>query len=515
MNKRTAILLIAILLIGTGTRLNVLIQPAYQQGAFFEPDNYIYYSMLMQTIANRNTIPPLDRLSGFPQHLPYGEQPGLIYLPLYLYLITLGFFSPYQIMLMLPLLFGIGGMLMAYLLTKELTANPYIPFVAMLFFAIMPAAVFRTSAGEYRGESFVPVLAMIPLLYLIRIQKKGITTTGIFTFIVLLFLFSEFSIAMWSGGIYVPILYAYLIFLFLLPLIPQFYKIRRVLVPSCLFATIPVLLFILPKTVLHFEGSSILELAKPTISFYIATYGYIGLPLAIFYFIYAFLPKERSLNRALLICIAVFFAISLPFQLTDVRWAELLALPASIFAALGLEKLVRLLTQEKGEALAIMALLLFFLVWQSAISVFGSGLADAQNHQYFQALSWIRNNTAKNATFLTLWDDGSLLEGYANRTSYSDSIQGMNESGSMVLFSRFLFAKAGNFTYISEVQPDYLLVRKVWLNYSTSLLAEGSLPSNTPINGTNIQALTVGFLNSTYLHIVYRNNDSIIYKVKG
>jgi asparagine N-glycosylation enzyme membrane subunit Stt3 len=237
--------------------------------------------------------------------------------------------------------------------------------------------------------------------------------------------------------------------------------------------------------------------------------------LAIFYFIYAFFPKERSLNRALLICIAVVFAISLPFQLTDVRWAELLALPASIFAALGLEKLVRLLTQEKGEALAIMALLLFFLVWQSAISVFGSGLADAQNHQYFQALSWIRNNTAKNATFLTLWDDGSLLEGYANRTSYSDSIQGMNESGSMVLFSRFLFAKAGNFTYISEVQPDYLLVRKVWLNYSTSLLAEGSLPSNTPINGTNIQALTVGFLNSTYLHIVYRNNDSIIYKVKG
>ena len=49
-------------------------------GVFYEPDDYIYFSVAQQTLANHLIIPKVDAFSHFPTHLPYGEYPGLIYM---------------------------------------------------------------------------------------------------------------------------------------------------------------------------------------------------------------------------------------------------------------------------------------------------------------------------------------------------------------------------------------------------------------------------------------------------
>jgi hypothetical protein len=133
------------------------------------------------------------------------------------------------------------------------------------------------------------------------------------------------------------------------------------------------------------------------------------------------------------------------------------------------------------------------------------------NANFISALGWVKNNTPQNATFLSAWPDGSLIEGVAQRQSWSDSIQ---SSGYGMSFGAFLFAHAGNLTYLNSTKPDYLLVRYILKNESYAIATEASMK---PIyNGSNLQALLNGsIVNIThgYLKEVFINNDTIIYKV--
>lgn len=141
--------------------------------------------------------------------------------------------------------------------------------------------------------------------------------------------------------------------------------------------------------------------------------------------------------------------------------------------------------------------------------------ADNINPQFIAALSWLHTNTSPNATILTLWPDGSVVEGYAQRQSYTDSMMSLNPTAAAA-FEHFLYAKEGNYTYLLDVHPSYLLVRRTWLEESIGMLLEAGLPLNTSYQGTNLQQFLQ--LNDTApppFPVVYRNNNTIIYAINA
>ena len=139
------------------------------------------------------------------------------------------------------------------------------------------------------------------------------------------------------------------------------------------------------------------------------------------------------------------------------------------------------------------------------------------NPQFFNAITWLKNSTPRNSTVLTVWSEGSVVEGFGNRTSYTDSVDTGQNATKIYAFSRFLFTNEYNFSYLSEVSPNYLLLRSYFLGSAQPLEVEGGL-SNVALNKTNLYLLLnnsnstiIG--NSATLIKVYTNNDTTIYKV--
>lgn len=102
--------------------------------------------------------------------------------------------------------------------------------------------------------------------------------------------------------------------------------------------------------------------------------------------------------------------------------------------------------------------------------------ADGINANFLAAMSWAKNNTPSNATFLAVWPDGSVIEGWANRTSAMDSVGGQN--GQLIAgFSRFILNTTPDTNYlINKVhRPEYLLARYYWLDELGGISVEGGL----------------------------------------
>ena len=192
-------------------------------------------------------------------------------------------------------------------------------------------------------------------------------------------------------------------------------------------------------------------------------------------------------------------------QLTEVRYSPLLAPAACILAAYFVYELGKSL-RSSILAVGIAALLFVLSIFLMQPPFFGpSGI----NQQFIQAAEWINLNTPSNSTVITLWPDGSVVEAIAQRPEFTDSMMAAQRLWSS--FPRFLYARAGNLT-LDGLHPDYLLVRRWWLNESPAIQYEGAEYQPglkySPYNGSNFEALENG---SMPLPLVYGNNDSLVY----
>ena len=113
----------------------------------------------------------------------------------------------------------------------------------------------------------------------------------------------------------------------------------------------------------------------------------------------------------------------------------------------------------------------------TAVESYSSSQADGINPTFLSAMSWMKANTPVNATVLALWPDGSVVEGWANRTSYMDSVGGENATR-IYYFARYLTNSSPDTQYLYGIgKPQYLISRQYWLSELTGLVAEGE-PSN-------------------------------------
>ncbi len=149
--------------------------------------------------------------------------------------------------------------------------------------------------------------------------------------------------------------------------------------------------------------------------------------------------------------------------------------------------------------LALLLAILIYSTFKTQTESFAFTQADGINQQFLNAMVWMRNNTAQNATVLALWPDGSVVEAWANRTSYMDSVGGENATR-IYHFARFLENTTPDSSYLYSIgKPDYLVARDYWLSELQGLAEEG-LPKNISNYSYGILQ-PVGITNNSTSHI--------------
>ncbi len=127
----------------------------------------------------------------------------------------------------------------------------------------------------------------------------------------------------------------------------------------------------------------------------------------------------------------------------------------------------------------IMVVLFYDIIYGGTITQ-----ADNINPLFLNATAWIKNNTAPNSVFLTLWPDGSVVEGWGNRTSVTDSVGSQNASKADP-FAAWILNDSNNPSFLySKIngKPNYLLVRYNWLLESQGIFTESGINPNIESN---------------------------------
>jgi asparagine N-glycosylation enzyme membrane subunit Stt3 len=148
--------------------------------------------------------------------------------------------------------------------------------------------------------------------------------------------------------------------------------------------------------------------------------------------------------------------------------------------------------QMKYVVLGVVLTILVFNFFNTYFESYTAVQADGINPSFLSAMSWMKNNTPTNATVLALWPDGSVVEGWANRTSYMDSVGG--ENGTKIYpFSVFLFNTTPDGKYLYSVhKPEYLVARNFWYEELGGIAQEGLVQ-----NASEYGYVILNSLNST------------------
>ena len=205
------------------------------------------------------------------------------------------------------------------------------------------------------------------------------------------------------------------------------------------------------------------------------------------------------------IIILAYFAATMYLQANAVRFNSLVAVPIAILSAMSVYAIGRfiydrrIMLYDRFKAVNLYYLLILIvvalIVYYTSLGSNAFAQADGIDQYFLNATVWMRNNTPANATFLTIWPDGSVIEGWGNRTSLTDSVGGQN--GPLIAgFARFLFNDSDNPQYLYSVgKPDYIFARPYWFQLSAGIAEEGGI--NTSGYGLNIMNALQPVYNST------------------
>ncbi len=269
-------------------------------------------------------------------------------------------------------------------------------------------------------------------------------------------------------------------------------------------------------------GATTQELQKPTLGFLESSFGLqlIMAPLGLIIFILLghvtggtrhLRVKALKLNFNYGFIVAFAYLLLTGYlQYSAIRYNALISMPIALFAAYAVYAVgkllkdyavvlggtqIRLVYVYTGFVLALLA----FQTVTAAGQSFSSGQADGINPQFLGAMTWLSNNTASNATVLALWPDGSVVEGWGNRTSLMDSVGGEN-GARITAYANFLgnTSPDSQYLYYHAHKPQYIVVRTFWMAELGGLLAESNTIQNLSNYGYEpLQNISIGG-NSTY-----------------
>jgi asparagine N-glycosylation enzyme membrane subunit Stt3 len=186
----------------------------------------------------------------------------------------------------------------------------------------------------------------------------------------------------------------------------------------------------------------------------------------------------------MMMVLVAYYALTAYLQIHAVRFNSLLSVPLAIFSAYTIYWLI-LYSKKFNKNLIFVGygILIAFIVYTLILDYSYMGAlvqADGINPEFLSAMSWMKNNTPSNATVLTLWPDGSVVEGWANRTSVTDSVGSQNGTKADA-FALWLFNSSTDPQFLlSNIngKPDYLLVRYQWMLETGGIFTESGLNSS-------------------------------------
>lgn len=136
-------------------------------------------------------------------------------------------------------------------------------------------------------------------------------------------------------------------------------------------------------------------------------------------------------------------------------------------------------------SLALVVAFAVLLTYIASVYIVGLFPADNINPQFISALAWMKNNTPSNSVVLTLWPDGSVVEGVANLTSVTDSVGSQNASKGQP-FANWLFNSSPDPQFLTSSingRPDYLVVRTTWLLETQGIYTESNITAPSSYYG--------------------------------
>ncbi len=194
-------------------------------------------------------------------------------------------------------------------------------------------------------------------------------------------------------------------------------------------------------------------------------------------------------NETTLILIS-YFALTAYLQMSAIRFNSLLSIPISLFSAYTVYWLIVYLKRYRlahYTSFVLLFLLIAFMVQTDLNYTTGLFPADEVNTQFIQALAWMHNNTAANSVVLTLWPDGSVIEGVANRTTVTDSVESQNAAKGD-RFAAWLYNSSPDPGFLLANYtgaPDYLLVRQAWMVETGGIFTESGINVSSQNFGYN------------------------------
>jgi hypothetical protein len=510
------------------------------------------YHLVPNQLSGSGTASQIDKI--------YAEQ-GIIYMAIYAYAIFGKFVDLINILILIRVLFTILSIVVIYLFTMELTDDKFAGVLAGGIYAISSIGLGVEAFSIWKGEGFVPILiitGVLLILYAIK-DKNKIKSYSLF---ILSGLALIFAFLVWNGGAYAL---AAAFFVCLALILARYIKSKKALL-ACIgiiillatiglfasglhkaFALVPLQVQPEPYINISVKQGIILNTMQvigqvqpvyPQINVFYLTFLsnkslLLKLPylmwimvgfttttlLAIITIIKYQFNKDKNRRNAFVVLITLTL-LGLPLALIASSWWTLLiSIPIAILAGASY-------TYIKQNKLFVMLVISFLLasfvltMWQT--KAFNLGPVP----QFTQATTWIQNNTPINAKFITMPGDGSALEYLANRTSYIDT-DTSSDPEAIAQVAHFFFAKAYNFTFLQQVNYNYVLVEQDWSTPAGSgyIALDGNFPADKSVNGTNLLLLAPGGswnsggLNNSYsdngitLKEVYNDNGIIIYEV--
>ncbi len=493
--RGAAIMLGCIILLAIGLRALFLIR-----GSFLTVGTMAAVLTMKQAILNGYVIHP-NPLAGFPSHPYIFPEEGLVYFAIYSYRI-LPFLGIFGDMYLIKILFTALAAITVYLLAKKITGNREAGVLSSLLYATSEIGMTAEAFNRWKGDSFVPILllfSVLMLIYLIenkdakgKIKKLGMIAGIIFPI--------AFSAYLWNGGLYAA---AAFFFVAVSLLISYFVSNLKKQLLIMLILVVLIWAVFLSSSFTYAVGlgkvemtfglfrSDILQILGQLESAY-----YLPAPLyhtAMYYvwimagflssialvlvtlFKYPFAKKDRIQKYAYVSMLALLF-FGLPFAILQYRFNSLIYLPISIIAGCSISVIsAQWKVRMKIFIPVIIFIVLAFAVYQIIYTPQYTGMSPRFHHE----LLWLLNNTPSNATFLNFNGDGTAIQYWADRTTYSDTNFADNQTVVQDYYD-FIYARAGNFSYLNQIKPDYLLIHQV--------------PSvngdyNRSFNGSNIQYL--------------------------
>jgi hypothetical protein len=160
----------------------------------------------------------------------------------------------------------------------------------------------------------------------------------------------------------------------------------------------------------------------------------------------------------------------------------------------------------KYIVIAMVLVILAYNFYNTYYESYTASQADGINPQFLQAMVWMRNNTPSNATVLALWPDGSVVEGWGNRTSYMDSVGG--ENGTRIYyFSKWLFEDTPDTQYLYGIgRPEYLVARNFWYAELGGIAEEGEVANASSYGYVQLTSMNTSS-NSTATFFIFSTDQ--------